>query len=39
VPVSLTEPGTRLDVAIRRKVVPATVVRVPFVKATSLAGK
>ncbi|HET6498528.1 MAG TPA: glycine cleavage system aminomethyltransferase GcvT [Coriobacteriia bacterium] len=35
-PVSLTEPGTGVSVAIRRKVVSARVERTPFVKATSL---
>lgn len=35
-PVSLTEPGTELRVAIRRKVVPARVERMPFVRTTSL---
>lgn len=36
-PAALAEPGTALSVGIRRKVVPAQVVRPPFVKATSLA--
>ncbi len=36
-PAALAEPGTMLSVGIRRKVVPAQVVRPPFVKATSLA--
>lgn len=35
-PVSLTEPGTELTVAIRRKTVPARVERPPFVSSTSL---
>jgi aminomethyltransferase len=35
-PVSLAEPGTSLEVAIRRKTVPAKVERPPFVKHTSL---
>jgi len=38
VPVSLAEPGTSVDVAIRRKVAPAVVVRPPFVKDTSLSA-
>ena len=38
VPLPLVGPGTQLDVVIRRKVVPATVVRMPFVTSTSLAG-
>ena len=37
VPVALAEPGTALSIGIRRKVVPAVVVRPPFVKDTSLA--
>jgi aminomethyltransferase len=37
VPAGLAEPGTALSVGIRRKVVPAQVVRPPFVKETSLA--
>jgi len=36
VPAALAEPGTALSVGIRRKVVPAVVVRPPFVKETSL---
>ena len=36
VPVELSEPGTRLDVTIRRKTVPATVQKPPFVRSTSL---
>ncbi len=35
-PVSLTEPGTQLTVAIRNKTAPARVERPPFVKSTSL---
>ena len=38
VPHPLATPGTRLTVAIRRKVVPAAVVRMPFVTSTSLAA-
>lgn len=36
VPSELSEPGTELSIAIRRKEVAATVVRPPFVKQTSL---
>jgi len=36
VPVALAVPGTRLDVEMRRKVVAATVERMPFVTSTSL---
>ena len=36
VPVALAEPGTALEIGIRRKVVPAVVTRPPFVKETSL---
>ncbi len=36
VPPELAEPGTRLDVAIRKKTASATVVKPPFVKETSL---
>ena len=38
VPAGLAEPGTALAIGIRRKVVPAVVVRPPFVKETSLKG-
>lgn len=38
-PVALAEPGTRLEVAIRRKAMPATVVKMPFVTETSLSAK
>jgi aminomethyltransferase len=38
VPTGLTDPGTRFDVEIRRKTVPAVVERVPFVKSTSLSA-
>jgi aminomethyltransferase len=38
VPLPLATPGTRLTVAIRRKVIPAAVVRMPFVTSTSLAA-
>lgn len=37
VPAALAEPGSALAVAIRQKIVPALVVRPPFVKNTSLA--
>ncbi len=36
VPCELAEPGTELTIELRRKEVPATVVRPPFVKETSL---
>ncbi len=36
VPVALSEPGTKLEVAIRRKTAQATVTRPPFVTRTSL---
>jgi aminomethyltransferase len=36
VPAELGEPGTRLQVEVRKKTVPATVVRPPFVVSTSL---
>lgn len=36
VPAELAEPGTALEMEIRRKTVEATVVRPPFVKETSL---
>jgi aminomethyltransferase len=36
VPVALAEPGTCLDISVRRKNVSATVTRPPFVKRTSL---
>lgn len=38
VPVALAEEGTRLEVEIRRKVVPALVTKPPFVKQTSLSA-
>jgi len=38
VPAALAEPGTALEVGIRRKVVPAVVTRPPFVKTTSLSA-
>ena len=38
VPVALAEPGTALEVSIRRKTVEATVTRPPFVTKTSLSG-
>jgi aminomethyltransferase len=38
VPIALTEPGTRLEVSIRRKNVEATVTRPPFVTRTSLSA-
>jgi aminomethyltransferase len=38
VPADLTEPGTRFEVEIRRRTVPAVVERVPFVKSTSLSA-
>jgi aminomethyltransferase len=38
VPVALSEPGTELQVAIRRKTVSATVTRPPFVTRTSLSA-
>jgi aminomethyltransferase len=38
VPVALAEPGTRLEVSIRRKTVEATVTRPPFVTNTSLSA-
>ncbi len=37
VPAELSEPGTSLEVAIRRKVVAAVVAKPPFVKGTSVA--
>ena len=36
VPMDLASPGTRLEIAIRRKVAEAVVTRPPFVKTTSL---
>ena len=36
VPAEFAEPGTRLEIAIRRKTVPAVVTRPPFVQETSL---
>jgi aminomethyltransferase len=38
VPADLAEPGTGFDVEIRRKTVPATVVKPPFVTKTSLSS-
>lgn len=38
VPSQLAEPGTTLQVAIRRKIVDAVVTRPPFVKVTSLSS-
>jgi aminomethyltransferase len=38
VPATLAEPGTRLEIAIRRKTVRATVTRPPFVTKTSLSS-
>ena len=38
VPTALAEPGTELEVAIRRKTVKATVTRPPFVTKTSLSS-
>ncbi len=38
VPVALAEPGTKLEVSIRRKTVEATVTRPPFVTRTSLSA-
>ena len=38
VPVTLSEAGTQLQVEIRRKTVPATVVKMPFVSSTSLSA-
>jgi aminomethyltransferase len=38
VPVALSEPGTELEVGIRRKTVRATVTRPPFVTKTSLSA-
>ena len=36
VPAELAEPGTRLEIAIRRKTVGAVVEKPPFVQGTSL---
>jgi aminomethyltransferase len=36
VPVALAGPGTELEIGLRRKAVPALVVRPPFVTETSL---
>lgn len=38
VPAALAAPGTELQVAIRKKTAPATVVKPPFVTSTSLQG-
>jgi aminomethyltransferase len=38
VPAALAEPGTELEIAIRRKTVSATVTRPPFVTKTSLSS-
>jgi aminomethyltransferase len=38
VPAELAAPGTRLEVEIRKKTVPATVVKPPFVSKTSLSA-
>jgi aminomethyltransferase len=38
VPAALAEPGTKLEVSIRRKTVEATVTRPPFVTKTSLSA-
>ena len=38
VPAELAAPGTRLSVEIRKKTVPATVVKPPFVSKTSLSA-
>lgn len=39
VPSALSDPGTRLEIAIRRKTVTATIVKPPFVTETSLSVK
>jgi aminomethyltransferase len=39
VPAALANPGTLLEVSIRRKTVAATVVKTPFVTSTSLSAK
>ncbi len=38
VPAELAAPGTALEVGIRKKIVPAEVVKAPFVKSTSLSA-
>lgn len=38
VPTALSDPGTQLEIEIRRKVVPAVVVKPPFVGETSLSA-
>jgi aminomethyltransferase len=38
VPVELSSPGTSLQVAVRKKTLPATVVKTPFVSSTSLSA-
>ncbi len=38
VPSSLAEPGTRLEVTVRKKTASAQVVKAPFVKSTSLSS-
>jgi aminomethyltransferase len=38
-PAALAQPGTNLEVAIRRKTVPAVVEKMPFVTGTSLIAK
>jgi len=38
VPAEFAEPGTELEVAIRRKTVKATVTKPPFVTKTSLSA-
>ena len=39
VPAALADPGTPLEVSIRRKTVAVTVVKMPFVTGTSLSAK
>jgi aminomethyltransferase len=38
VPAALAQPGTRFEIEIRRKIVPATAVKPPFVTKTSLSA-
>jgi aminomethyltransferase len=38
VPVGLSEPGTELQVEVRKNTLPATVVKTPFVSSTSLSA-
>jgi len=38
VPVALSEPGTSLQVEVRKRILPATVVKPPFVVSTSLSA-